>query len=55
MIGSCTLHERKYDVLAAQPIMSAVPSAKYTVNTKDIGKTNSHTIGAKEQDLRFLV
>ena len=55
MIGSCTLHERKYDVLAAQSIMSAVPSAKYAVNTKDIGKTKSRTIGAKEQDLGFLI
>ena len=35
--------------------MSAVPSAKYAVNTKDIGKTKSRTIGAKEQDLGFLI
>ena len=49
------MHERKYGVLAAQSIMSAVPSAKYAVNSKDIGKTNSRTIEAKEQDLGFLV
>ena len=49
------MHERKYDVLAAQSIMSAVPSAKYAVNTKDIGNTDSRIIGAKVQDLGFSV